>query len=140
MTSLHERNAFQLNKILNGIEQLLDWLNYGRTILSQKVRTKDKVVNSCRRISRLPLMWKLLASIISEHFYSCLEEENILLEEQEDCERNSRETKDQVLLDKTVLRDCKRRRTILAMAWIEYRKVYDLVDIVGLVNAWRHLE
>ena len=33
LTSLHERTAFQLNKILNGNEQLPKWLTYGRIFL-----------------------------------------------------------------------------------------------------------
>ena len=45
----------------------------------------------------LPLMWKLLAGIISEHLYNLLEEDNILPKEQKDCKRNCRATKDQVL-------------------------------------------
>ena len=40
LTNLHERTVFQLNKILNGNEQLADWLTYGRTVLCQKDRAK----------------------------------------------------------------------------------------------------
>ena len=36
-------------------------------------------------------------------------------------------TKDQLLIGKAVLKDCRRRRTNLAMAWINYRKAYDFV-------------
>ena len=56
-----------------------------------------------------------------------LEEEKILPEEQKGCKRNSRGTKDQVFLDKAVLRDRKRRSTNLAMAWIDYRKAYGMI-------------
>ena len=72
-------------------------------------------------------MWKLLAGIFSEHLYSCLEEEKILPEEQKGCKRNSRGTKDHVLLRKAVLRDCNRRSRNLALAWIDYRKAYDMI-------------
>ena len=37
----------------------------------------------------------------------------------------SRGTKDQLLIDKTILKDCKRRHTNLAIAWIDYRKAFD---------------
>ena len=37
------------------------------------------------------------------------------------------EKKDQLLIDKTVLSDCKRRHTNLAMAWIDYKKTYDML-------------
>ena len=127
MTNLLERTAFQLNKILNGNEQLADWFTYGRTVLCQKDRTKSNTVDNYRPISCLPLLWKLLTSIISEHLHRSLEEKKILPEEQKGCERNSKETKYQLLLDKAVLRDCKRRSTNLAMAWIDCRKSYDMI-------------
>ena len=69
LTNLHERTAFQLNKILNGNDQLLDWLTYGRTVLCQKDRTKGNAVDNYRSISCFPLMWKLLIGIISENLY-----------------------------------------------------------------------
>ena len=72
-------------------------------------------------------MWKLLTGVIAEKMYNYLEREKILPEEQKGCKRGSRETKDQLLIDKTVLKDCRKRHTNLSMAWIDYRKAYDLV-------------
>ena len=109
-----------MNQILNGDQQLPDWLTYGQTVLCQKDSTKGSAVENYRPISCLPLMWKLLTGIISEHLYSFSEEEKILPEEQKGCKRNRRGTKDQVLLDKAALKDCKRRSTNLEMAWIDY--------------------
>ena len=34
---------------------------------------------------------------------------------------------DQLLIDKTIFRNCKRRLTGLGMVWINYKKVYDMV-------------
>ena len=51
----------------------------------------------------------------------------ILPEEQKGSKRENRGTKDQLLIDKAVLKDCKKRHTNLSMAWIDYRKAYDLV-------------
>ena len=53
--------------------------------------------------------------------------EGILPEEQQECRRRSRGTKDQLLIDKAILEDCKKRHTNLAMAWIDYRNAYDMV-------------
>ena len=58
--------------------------------------------------------------------HSFLEDEKILSEEKKGCKRKSRGSKDQKLLDKAVLRDCKERSTNLSMAWIDYRKTYDM--------------
>ena len=95
-------------------------------------------------------MWKLLTGIISEDMYCFMENENILPDEQKGCRRKSRGTKDQLLIDKTILKDCRKRRTNLAMAWIDYRKAYDFVphswileclDMLGIAdNVRRFLE
>ena len=36
--------------------------------------------------------------------------------------------KDQILIDKTVLIYCKRRHTNLAMAWVDNKKAYNMID------------
>ena len=74
-----------------------------------------------RPITCFPLMWKLLACIISEDMYC-------FMEEQKGCKRKSRGRKNQLLIDKTILKDCRNRRTNLAMAWIDYEKAYDFVS------------
>ena len=66
--SLHEETAFQFNKILNGKEQLSDWLTYGRTVLCQKDQAKGDAEDNYRPTSCLPLIWKLLTGNISEYF------------------------------------------------------------------------
>ena len=72
-------------------------------------------------------MWKLLMGVIAEEMHNYLEQEKILLEGQKGCKRGSPGTKDQLLIDMTVLKYSKKRRTNLSMAWIDYRKAYDLV-------------
>ena len=42
------------------------------------------------------------------------------------CKKKSRGTKDQLLIDRTVLRDCRKRHTNLGMEWIDYTKAYDM--------------
>ena len=44
------------------------------------------------------------------------------------CQRSkSRGTKNQLLIDKTILKDCRKRKTKLALVWIVYREAYDFV-------------
>ena len=59
--------------------------------------------------------------------YCFMENENLLPEEQKGCRRKSKGTEDQLLINKTILKDCRKRRANLAMAWIDYRKTYDFV-------------
>ena len=127
LSSMHARIANQLNEIISGANMLPEWMVYGRTVLCQKDPAKGRAVDNFRPISCLPLMWKLLTGMIAEEMYGFLEREKVLPDEQKGCRRGSRGTKDQLLIDKTVLKDCKKRKTNLAMAWIDYKKAYDMV-------------
>ena len=48
---------------------------------------------------------------------------------------NSRVTKDQLLIDKTVFADCKRKQKNLAMAWMDYKKAYDMVPRSWIIDS-----
>ena len=121
-----------MNNLLNGEEELPEWLAFGRTILCLKDPSKGNAVDNFRPISCLPLMWKLMTGVIAEVMYEYLEE--ILPEKQKGRRRRSRGTKDQLLIDKAILKDCKRRHTNLARAWIDYRKAYDMVPHSWIVE------
>ena len=48
-------------------------------------------------------------------------------DEQKGCRRQSWGTVDQLMIDKMVMKNCKRKMTNLSVAWINYMKVYDMV-------------
>ena len=110
-----------------GENYLPESMTHGHTVLCQKDPQKGNTTDNYRPITCLPLMWELLTVVIAEEMYNYLERETILPEEQKGCKRGSRGTKDQLLIDKMVLNDCKKRHTNLSMTWIDYRKAYDLV-------------
>ena len=64
---------------------------------------------------------------MADTIYEHLERKSLLPEEQKGCRRNSRGTKDQLLIDKVILKNCRRRKTGLEMAWVDYKKAYDMV-------------
>ena len=99
----------------------------GRTELCQKDPVKGNSVENVTPITCLPLTWKLLTGMISEDRYCFMENEDLLPEEQKGCRRKSTGTKDQLLTDNTILKNCRKRRTNLAMTWIDYRKACDFV-------------
>ena len=55
-------------------------------------------------------------------------------EEQNGSHRKSRGIKKQLLIKKIILRNCKRMLTKLGMAWIDYKKAYDMIPTVGQRN------
>ena len=48
-------------------------------------------------------------------------------EEQRGCARNSYGCEDQLLINKTIIEDRKKKKKNLSMAWIDYRKAYDSI-------------
>ena len=80
----------------------------GWTFLLLKDKSKGNEVSNYRPITCLPTMWNLLIGIIAHEIYNHLEENDFLQEEQKDCRRNSRGTKDQLLIDKAVMKNCRR--------------------------------
>ena len=114
LTSLHERIAEQTNDMINNGVQIPEWMTSGRTVLCQKDPKEGNAVDNYRPISCLPLMWKLITGIISETMCKFLDENEILPVEQKGCSRRSRGTKDQLLIDKSILADCKRKHNNLA--------------------------
>ena len=107
------------------------------TILLLKGKSKENEVSNYRPITCLPLMWKLITGIVADEIYNHLEENDLLPEEQKGCRRNSRGTKDQLLIDKAVMKNCRRRKVGLSMVWIDYRKPMIWYPIRGSKNPWR---
>ena len=59
--------------------------------------------------------------------YDYPEQEKTLPEYRKGCRRGSHGTKNQLLINKTVLKDCYKRHLNLSMTWIGYKKPDDFV-------------
>ena len=106
-----------------------------RTALIQKDPAKGNAVGNYRAKASLNPLWKLKTGIIADKLYQNLGNENLLLEEQKGCKHASRGTKNQLLIDKAVIRNCKRRKTNLNMAWVYFRKAYDMIPHAWIIKA-----
>ena len=137
LPSLHDRIVRQMNDMINNNKDIPDWLTKGRTVLCQKDPQKGDAVDNFRPISCLPLMWKLMTGIISDVMYEFLVESDYLPLEQKGCKKQSRGAKDQLLIDKAILRDSKKKHRNLAMAWVDYRKAYDMVPHSWIIESLR---
>ena len=102
-------------------------MTLAKTVLCQKDPSKGNAVDNYRPTLCLPLMWKLMTGTIAESIYNFLDVNDKLPVEQKGCRKKSRENKDQLLIDKMILRDSRKRHTNLGMAWIDYKKAYDMV-------------
>ena len=103
------------------------WLTRGRTSLLQKDNSKGNVASNYRPVTCLPLMWKLLTGVIAYHIYAHLDQEKLLPEEQKGCRKVSRGTNDLFYIDRGVIKEVKSRNKNFSMAWIDYKKAYDMI-------------
>ena len=135
MKNLHERMALQLQGCLDG-RGIPEWMTKGRTVQLIKDKAKGNAVENYRPITCLPIMWKVLTGIIAEDLYQHLHQSSLLLDEHEGCRKESRGTKDQLVIDRAILRDCKQRKTNLAIAWkaydfVPHSWILETLDLVG---------
>lgn len=131
-TKLHDRIARQLNEVVQNAT-VPTWMTKGRTVLIAKDPAKGNIPSNFRPITCLPLMWKLLTSMISDEIYVHMAAQNLIPWEQKGCTKGGRGTKEQLVIDKAAMKDCKTRSTNLAMGWIDYKKAYDMVP-----HTWIH--
>ena len=68
-----------------------------------------------------------MTGVIANQIYAHLDQENLLPEEQKGCRKGSRGTNDLLYIDREVIKKVMSRNKNLAMAWIEYKKAYDMV-------------
>ena len=74
---------------------------------------------------------------MAEKVYPHLSEKNVLPDEQKRCRKDSRRTKDQLLIDKQILKYCKKHQRNLAMEWIDYKKAYNIVPHGWMIEAMK---
>ena len=123
-----------------------EWMVKGRTVLLQKDPAKGTDVSNYRPIACLPLMWKLLTGIFADKIYDHLDTNGLLVDEQKGCRKQSRGTKDQLLIDREVLKEVRRKKRFLSMAWIDYKKAYDMVphswilETLGMIKVAKNIE
>ena len=133
VSSLHETVRLQLKECLDS-GFVPGWLTSGRTSFLQKDDSKGNIVSNCRLITCLQLMWKLLTGVITDQIYAHLDQEKLLAEEQKGCWKVSRGTSDLLYIDRAVIKEVKPRNKNLAMALIDYKKVYDMVPYLWIIE------
>ena len=132
-STLHERVRLQLNECLDS-GFVPSWLTRGRTSMLEKDKSKGNIASNYRPITCLRLMWKLLTGVIADQIYAHLDLEKLLPEEQEGCRKGSRGTNDLLYMDGAVIKEVKSRNKNLAMAWIDYKKAYDMVPHLWVIE------
>ena len=134
-TVVHEVLATVLNKCKE-VGKVSDWLVEGKTILVMKYSEKNTEVRSYRPIFCLSLICMPQAVIISDQTYEHLEENKLFPGEKtydhlEENKRKKRKQKKVPRGDRCILQSWRKRKANLSMAWVDYKKAYNMV-----LNSW----
>ena len=106
----------------------------GKTTLIQKDPSKGTTPNNYRWITGLSMMWKILTAQIREKNYYSLISCGLFPEEKKGCRKGSIGTAELLYIDQHILIESKTRRINLAMAWINYKKAYDMIPQSWIIN------
>ena len=68
-----------------------------------------------------------MTGVIADQIFAHLDQEKLLPEEQKGCRKGSRGINDLLFVDRAVIIEVKSRKKNLAMAWIDYKKAYEMV-------------
>ena len=80
---------------------------------------------------------KLLSGVIAGQIYVHLDQQKLLAEKQKGCRKRSRGTKDLLYIDRAGIREVKSWKKNLAVAWIDCKKAYDMVEFLEIVRLRR---
>ena len=124
--SLHKPMAEAYSENIKDPKQTPDWLLEGATNLLPK-KEETSIPKNYRPIACLPTTFKILTSVITDRLYSHLEKETIVTSEQRGGKKDCYGCKDQLMINNTILENCKKRKKNLSTAWIDYKKAFDSV-------------
>ena len=93
LVPMQGRITFHLQSCITRGE-VSDWMTTGGTVLLLKDKSKGNKMSNYKPITCLQFTWKLLTATVADGICNHLEENDLLLEEQEGCRRNTSGTKD----------------------------------------------
>ena len=81
------------------------------------------------------MMGKILTGQIREEIYHSLTSHGLFPDEKKGCCKGSRGSAELLYIDQHILDESKTRRKNQAMAWIDYKKAYDMVPHSWIINS-----
>ena len=118
--------AREYTTLLKESNKCPEWLTQGLTFLIPEFNDTREAKNY-RPITCLPTMYKTLSLIITDRTYVHLKDSGLLGSEQKGCKRGPCGCKDQFLLNKMIIQDCRTRKRNLTASWIDYKRAFDSV-------------
>ena len=117
-------------------QPLPNWLSTSHTVLLLK--TKDThIAKNYRPIACLNVMYKLYKSCINEFLVDHVHKNNIITQEQAAGKKGVWGTVEQLLINKSIMKEARSMRRNLVTVWPDYRKPFDSIPHDRLLEALR---
>ena len=108
-----------LNEIIQNPEKTLKWMYEGAIyLLNKNTDTKDPKKSPPNTF--LSTIYKFLTSVLTDRTYSHLEQNHLFPLEEKGYRHRSYGCKDQLMINKMILENCKKRKQNLTCLWIYY--------------------
>ena len=133
-TAVHQVLAAVLNESIE-VGNVPGWLVERRTILVMTDSKKGTGVGNYRPIACLNLIWKLLTGIISDKTLSFRGKETITRRTKRKWKKVPRDERS--TCNRCILQNCRKRKTSVSMAWVDYKKAYDMVPHSSIITTMR---
>ena len=95
---------------------------------------KRETSSNYRPDTCLPVVWKVLTSVMEEKNYEFLGANVSLTKEQKGCRRKFRGTNDLLFIGKKTMWEVKIRKRNISIARIDYKKAYDIMPHSWIIN------
>lgn len=134
VSSIHAQGTFATLPKLHRNTRIYSTIVYkGRTYLLYKSgETTDP--KNYRPITCLPTVYKLFTSVVACTIYDHIAQHNVLATEQNGCRKDARGCKELLITHKIVCTQVKKKQRNVSIGWVDYRKEFDSVLILG---CWR---
>ena len=136
--SSHITFIILLNEIMKNPDKTPKWMCWVTTYLPGKSNgTKDP--KNYRPMTCLSITYKILTSVLTDRTYSHMEQNNLFPIKQKGCRTGLYGCKDQLMINKIILENCKKTKRNLSYAWIDYKKAFDSVPHEWILNCLKYL-
>lgn len=134
LTTIHPKMAEIFDKVVTQPDVCPEWLTKGQTTLISKKKPTNNPTNY-RPITCLPVIYKILSSVITSRMTSHIEANNIIPTEQKGNSSDTFGTIDQLMINKMVMESAKKKKRNISTAWIDYKKAFDSVPHDWIVES-----
>ena len=117
-------------KVLDGETEIPEWLVKGRTVLLPKDGWEGKP-DQFQPITCLNCTYKLFTGVLTAILMTHVTTKNVLPDEQKALRKGRRGCLDALVIDGMIVDETKLYSRNLSVAWIDYRKAFDLSHMAG---------